>query len=70
MVKTTALIATLLIVTACSTWNNMSSGEKGMVVGTGAGAVTGAAITDGTILGTGIGAALGGLIGNEVGKEL
>lgn len=70
MTKMVASIAILTMLTACSTWNGMSSREKGIVVGTGAGAVTGAAVTGGTVLGTGAGAALGGFIGNEVGKAL
>ena len=70
MGKAASLVILLSVVTACSTWNNMDSAEKGAVIGVGAGAVAGAAITDGKVLGTGIGAAFGGLIGNEVGKEL
>lgn len=70
IITTTSLITILSIVTACSTWNGMSTREKGVVIGTGAGAVTGAAVTGGTVLGTGAGAALGGFIGNEVGKIL
>ncbi|MDM1544485.1 glycine zipper 2TM domain-containing protein [Ignatzschineria indica] len=69
MTKVASLLAIATVVTACSTWDGMSSKEKGMVIGTGAGAVAGAAVTD-TILGTGIGAAVGGVIGNEVGKAL
>lgn len=70
MTKTTSLLALLVIMNACSTWDGMNSKEKGMVIGTGAGAAAGAAITGGTVLGTGAGAALGGFIGNEVGKAL
>lgn len=70
IIKVTSFIAVLSLITACSTWNGMSNREKGTVIGTGAGAVTGAAVTGGTVLGTGAGAALGGFIGNEVGKAL
>ncbi|OYQ78685.1 MULTISPECIES: glycine zipper domain-containing protein [Ignatzschineria] len=69
IIKVASLFAIVAVVTACSTWDGMSNKEKGMVIGTGAGAVAGAAVTD-TILGTGIGAAVGGVIGNEVGKAL
>ncbi len=69
MTKVMAVFATLSFLTACSTWDGMSNKEKGMVIGTGAGAVAGAAVTD-TILGTAGGAAVGGLIGNEIGKAL
>lgn len=68
ILKITSFVAVVTMITACSTWNNMDSREKGTVVGVGAGAVAGAALTDGGVLGTGIGAAVGGLIGNEVGK--
>ncbi len=68
--KITSLVVISILLTACNTWNGMSSKEKGMVIGTGAGAATGAAITGGTVLGTGAGAALGGFIGNEIGKAL
>ncbi|MGH8665990.1 MAG: glycine zipper 2TM domain-containing protein [Burkholderiales bacterium] len=53
----------------CATYEGMSSAEKGALIGAGAGAVGGAALSDGGVLGTAAGAAAGGLIGNEVGKR-
>jgi len=61
----------LLAVSAagCSTWDSMSSRQKGAVGGAGLGGVAGAVITDGGILGTVGGAAIGGVIGDQIGKR-
>ena len=69
-IKNWIAVAALAIGTAgCATYDNMSSAEKGALLGAGAGAVGGAAISDGNPLGTAAGAAAGGLIGNEIGKR-
>lgn len=68
--KIITLVAGLAIITACSTWDGMSKSEKGTVIGTGAGAVIGAQMSDGKILGTAGGAVAGGFIGNQIGKAL
>lgn len=70
LIKILAIIALFSIMTACSTWDGMSKSEKGTVIGTGAGAVIGAQMSDGKILGTAGGAVAGGLIGGQVGKAL
>ncbi len=54
---------------ACSSWDSMSSRQKGAVTGAGLGGVAGAVITDGGVLGTVGGAAIGGVIGDQVGKN-
>lgn len=69
LIKVAMFCAIGFTLNACSTWDGMTSGQKGLTMGTGAGAVAGAVITDGTILGTAGGAALGAFIGNEVGKS-
>jgi osmotically inducible lipoprotein OsmB len=53
----------------CSTWDNMSSRQKGAVTGAGVGGVAGAAITGGSVLGTVGGAAIGGVVGDQIGKR-
>lgn len=68
VMRLTLLVGIILSVSACSTWNNMSSREKKMVAGAGVGAVTGAWIFDGAVLGTVGGAAVGGLVGDQIGK--
>lgn len=70
IIKITAVIAGISIIAACSTWDGMSKKEKGTVIGTGAGAVIGAQMSDGKVLGTAGGAVAGGFIGNQVGKAL
>jgi len=67
----TALVAVMIAVSAsgCSTWNSMSSTQKGTVGGAAVGGVVGAAATDGSVLGTVGGAAVGGVVGHEVGKK-
>lgn len=66
--KLSALTGTIIILSACSTWNNMDRQEKRMVEGGAVGAVAGAWLSEGEVLGTIGGAAVGGLIGNEIGK--
>jgi osmotically inducible lipoprotein OsmB len=53
----------------CSTWEGMSTTQKGTAIGAGVGGVAGAAATDGSVLGTVGGAAVGGVVGHEVGKR-
>ena len=64
------LVSALLVVglSGCSTWDNMSSREKGAVVGAGVGGVAGSVLTNGSTLGTVGGAAVGGVVGHEVAK--
>lgn len=57
-----------LMAAGCSTWDSMSSADKG----TAAGAVVGGAVGNtvgGGVLGTVGGAAVGGVVGREVGKR-
>jgi len=57
-----------LLATGCSTWDSMSTADKG----TAAGAVVGGAVGNavgGGVLGTVGGAAVGGVVGREVGKR-
>jgi osmotically inducible lipoprotein OsmB len=68
-VRIFAAAAALVMASGCSTWNGMSSAQKGTVVGAGTGGAVGAAVTNGGVLGTVGGAAAGGLIGHEVGKR-
>jgi len=58
-----------LAAAGCSTWDGMSSRQKGTVTGAGLGGVAGAVISDGGVLGTVGGAAIGGVIGDQVGKR-
>lgn len=53
----------------CSSWDNMSSRQKGAVTGAGVGGVAGAVISNGGVLGTVGGAAIGGVIGDQIGKN-
>jgi osmotically inducible lipoprotein OsmB len=62
-------VALLAVSTAgCSTWDSMSSRQKGTVAGAGLGGLAGAVITNGGVLGTVGGAAIGGVVGNAVSK--
>lgn len=70
LMKIVSIMAVFSFITACSTWDGMSKSEKGTVIGTGAGAVIGAQVSDGRVLGTAGGAVAGGFIGNQVGKAL
>lgn len=65
------VVATLMIVAmaGCSSWDSMSSRQKGGVAGAGIGGVAGAAISGGSVLGTVGGAAIGGIVGDQVGKR-
>lgn len=70
--KTKALIpmiALVVMMAGCSTWDGMSKRERSAAVGAGAGGLAGAVITNGGILGTVGGAAIGGVIGDQVGKD-
>lgn len=69
MMKTVAAAALLTLMAGCSTWDNMSSRQKGGVAGAGVGGVAGAAVTGGSVLGTVGGAAIGGIVGDQVGKR-
>jgi osmotically inducible lipoprotein OsmB len=63
----TAASAALLL-GGCSTWDRMSSADKGTAVGATGGAVVGNAVGGGA-LGTVGGAVVGGAVGREVGKR-
>lgn len=57
-----------MLAAGCSTWDSMSTADKG----TAAGAVVGGAVghaVGGGVLGTVGGAAVGGVVGREVGKR-
>jgi osmotically inducible lipoprotein OsmB len=58
-------VAVMLGVVGCG---EMSTRDKDMAIGAGAGAVAGAVLTGGSTVGTVGGAAVGGLIDNQVGK--
>jgi osmotically inducible lipoprotein OsmB len=60
-------LATVIFLTLMGC-NGMSRQGQGTLLGTGAGALGGAAITGGSPLGTIGGAAVGGVIGHEVSK--
>lgn len=68
ILKVTVLGSMILALSACSTWDGMSSREKKMVGGAGIGAVAGTLVTDHSAWGTIGGAAVGALVGDQVGK--
>jgi len=59
-------LAALISLSACS---GMSTRDRDIAIGAGAGAVGGSVLTGGSVLGTVGGAAVGGIIGNEVNKK-
>ncbi len=67
--KTAMCVVAIGAITACSTWDNMSSREKAAVTGAGVGGVAGAVISEGAVLGTVGGAAIGGVVGDQIGKK-
>lgn len=69
LTKVAAVALVSVAATGCSTWDSMTSRQKGAVTGAGVGGVAGAAITGGSVLGTVGGAAIGGVIGDQIGKH-
>ncbi len=67
--KPLALCVLAVAMAGCSSWDSMSSRQKGAVTGAGIGGVAGAVVTDGGVLGTIGGAAVGGVIGDQIGKN-
>ena len=67
--KFAAVALVSLSAAGCSSWDNMSSRQKGAVTGAGLGGVAGAVVTNGGVLGTVGGAAIGGVIGDQIGKN-
>lgn len=67
--KAGAIAVLALSAAGCSSWDSMSSRQKGAVTGAGVGGVAGAAISGGSVLGTVGGAAIGGVVGDQVGKR-
>ena len=75
-VKILTLILSLCVVlSSCSTWNNMSKTGQGAIIGTGGGAALGAIIGGiagnagiGTAIGAAVGAGTGAIIGNRMDK--
>ncbi|MDB5776550.1 MAG: glycine zipper protein [Herbaspirillum sp.] len=65
MVPASLILCMMVGVTGCS---GMSTRDRDTVIGAGAGAIGGAALTGGSGLGTVGGAAVGGVIGNQIGK--
>ncbi len=63
------VLAAVLGLGGCSTWDKLDDSEKGAVIGAGAGAAGGAAVSGGSALGTAAGAAVGGVVGHEVGER-
>lgn len=63
------VLALSVSLSACATWDKMSSREKSTAIGAGVGGVAGAAVSGGDPLSTVGGAAVGGVIGNQVGKK-
>ncbi len=71
----TLLLGLCLVVSSCSTWNNMSKTGQGAIIGTGGGAGLGAIIGAiagnagiGTAIGAAVGAGTGAIIGNRMDK--
>lgn len=69
LIKTLAVGSLVMAMAGCSTWDSMSSRQKGAVTGAGVGGVAGAVITGGGVLGTVGGAAIGGVVGDQIGKD-
>lgn len=67
--KYALVLGLALSLSACSSWDSMSSRQKSMVTGAGVGGVAGAVISGGGVLGTVGGAAIGGVIGDQIGKN-
>lgn len=67
--KAGAIAVLALSAAGCSSWDSMSSRQKGAVTGAGVGGVAGAAVSGGSVLGTVGGAAIGGVVGDQVGKR-
>lgn len=67
--KACAVVLVAVSAAGCSSWDGMSSRQKGAVTGAGLGGVAGAVVTNGGVLGTVGGAAIGGVIGDQVGKR-
>ena len=59
---------TIMLMLGLSACADMSKRDKNTAIGAGAGAVTGAVLTNGSPIGTVGGAAVGGYIGNKVDK--
>ncbi|GAA5103198.1 glycine zipper domain-containing protein [Wohlfahrtiimonas larvae] len=60
----------VMAVSACSTWEGMSTREKSMVSGVAVGAVAGNLVSNHSAWATVGGAALGGLAGDQIGKAV
>lgn len=70
--KTATVLTILLLATSlggCASWDSLSSRQQSTAIGAAVGGVTGAAVSDGSVLGTVGGAAIGGVIGDQVGKR-
>lgn len=68
IVKAAVLASSVALMAGCSTWDNMSSAEKGTAVGAAVGGVAGNTVIGGAA-GTVGGAVVGGVVGHEVGKD-
>lgn len=71
LVKTSLIAGALLVsgsLAGCSTWDSMSTRDKGTAIGAGAGAVLGGSTVGGTA-GTVGGAVVGGAAGRYIGRE-
>jgi len=63
------VLAAIVGIAGCASWDSLSSAQKGTAIGAGVGGVTGAAVTQGGVLGTVGGAAVGGVVGHEIGEH-
>jgi outer membrane protein OmpA-like peptidoglycan-associated protein len=71
----TLIVGLCVVLSSCSTWNNMSKTGQGAIIGTGGGAALGAIIGGiagnagiGTAIGAAVGAGTGAIIGNRMDK--
>jgi outer membrane protein OmpA-like peptidoglycan-associated protein len=71
----TLILGLCVVLSSCSTWNNMSKTGQGAIIGTGGGAALGAIIGGiagnagiGTAIGAAVGAGTGAIIGNRMDK--
>src|SRR5262245_27004847 len=63
------VLAAIVGIAGCASWDSLSSAQKGTAIGAGVDGVTGAAVTQGGVLGTVGGAAVGGVVGHEIGEH-
>lgn len=67
MKKSFAILLSLTLLFGCGSMNNQ---QKGTLIGSGGGALLGAAVSKGSVWGILAGAAIGGVAGNLIGKDM